>query len=301
MINYIKIFGVLLGILSLSSCVKDGETLCPEGQIKLNFYAEKFQNKSQNPLDDKEEVFADRIGHIRYYLYKDGKLIEDKVYDKFTNGDHFSLTYQNLDYGKYEAVVVANSKKTSLTGDPVKSANLLLTYPGYANTEDFFTAVFPFTVNSTESKEYEVGLLRAHGVVRYTFVNMPADLSDVEVAVKNVRNEKWVTGDYADICEANHKYATLQVVTRQSIADTQGFVLGTFPTPTNEKSQYYMSLYRQGEENSYYSTMITDTLSIPRNQLVDIIATFNDGNVGFEVQLDNEWDGSVLGGIGEVK
>lgn len=300
MIQNIKIITLFLCMTALTGCIKDGEIPCPEGTIQIHFFAEKFQNKSQNPLDEREEKFCDRIGHIRYYLYKNGELQEKRIVENFSDVESncYSLKYTGLEYGDYELVIVSNCTKEALSGDPVKASNLLLTYPGGPNTEDFFTAVFPFTVNSNESKEYEVGLLRAQGVVRYTFANMPSNITGVGIRLTNVGNEKWITGDYSNMCEATHHYTTLQ--TRQ--ASNYGYVIGTFPTIPAERSAYYLSLYRDGSDTPYTTQMIVDTLSVIRNQLIDITTSFGEGGeITYEITLDNEWDGSILGGEVEVQ
>jgi len=302
MINYFKTIVMFLGVISLTGCIKDGMEECPpEPKIVLEFYAEKFQNKSQNALDDREEKFCDRIKHVRYYLYKDNKLIEDRIVDKFesTVGNCFTLEFNDLAQGQYQMVVIGNSTRNALTGDPVNPANLVITYPGSNDTEDFFTATFPFTVTN-ESKKYEIGLYRAHGVIRYHFINMPDDLAGVQVRMSNVGSEKWVTSDYKNVVDATHRFTFTQSATRADIEDN-ALVIGTFPTPQNEFSEYHINLYREGEDNPYLSRMIADTLGVIRNQLIDIVTTFNDGNVGFEIYMDNEWDGSLWGGIGEVK
>ena len=299
MINYMNKIVALFFVLLLTGCIKDGEELCPpEPKVKLHFFAEKFRNASQNPLDDREDIFCDRVTHLRYFLYKDNQLIENKVIDnlKDKSSNCFSLSYDNLAYGNYKMVVVANAVNTLLEGDQSNADNLYIAYPGFSNTEDYFTAVFPFTVNSDEAKEYEVGLLRAHGVIRYTFDNLPSDITGVEVVMTNVHSEKWVTGDYKKACEANHTF----IMKSGLRAETDGnFVIGTFPTPANERSAYQMNLYRNGEDAPYFSQVISDTLTVVRNQLLEIATTFNEGNVSFEVVLDSDWDGSLPGGIGE--
>lgn len=289
-------------ITLFSSCITDGETLCPEEKVTFHFFAEKFQNKSQNALDDREDRFCDRIHHVRYYLYKENNLLEERVIDKFdsSNNNCFTLEYTDLEPGNYEMVVIGNSTKTALTGDPVKPANLVITYPGAIDTEDYFTSVFPFTVRPNEVKTYEVGLSRAHGVIRYKFVNMPADIAGIGVAMKNVTGQKWVTGDYKEILEADRRYTISNVVTRQTGEDNPDYVIGTFPSPVNERSSFYLSLYRNGVDTPYLTQMVSDTLNVIRNQLIEITTTFNDGNMSFEIVLDNEWDGSIPGGIGVV-
>jgi len=296
MISNVKtIIGLLFITLILSGCVKDGLDECPDGSVKMHLYVEKFRNKSQNPLDDYENNFNDIVGHLRYYLYKDNELKEQGLIDQFTkaSGPSYILDFQDMEYGEYKMIIVANCTKTALSGDAAIADNLVLTFPGCADTEDFFTAVFPFTVNSNENSEYNVGLLRTHGVLRYTFINMPSDITDIEVVMQNVSSEKWVTGDYKNACEASQKYIIMPLAKQ---ATTEEYVIGTFPTLSGEKSAYYLQMYRNNEKVPYTRHLITDTLTVTRNQLLDIAVTFNNGELSFDIDLDSKWDGSSSGG-----
>jgi len=296
MIRNIKIIiGLFLLTLILQSCVKDGMDECPEGDVRIHLFVEKFRNKSQNPLDDYENNFNDVVGQLRYYLYKDKVLKEQGIIDNFTKAATPSYTFNlsALEYGDYNMVIVANSTKTALSGDAAIADNLVLTYPGCADTEDYFTAVFPFKVNSNEVTEYNVGLLRTHGVIRYTFNNMPSDISDIEVVMQNVSSEKWVTGDYKKVYEASQKYV---IIPLEKKAATDDYVIGTFPSLTGQKSAYYLQMYRNNEVTPYMRHLITDTLTVTRNQLLDIAVTFNRGEISFEIDLDSKWDGSSDGG-----
>lgn len=296
MTNYIKILGLLLLTVLFSGCVKDGEDPCPPaGSVKIDFFVEKFRNKSENPLDDREEDFYSRVNHLRYFIYKEGELYDHGILNNFARvvSPSYSFQFTELDYGDYNMVVVANCTKEALTGDPSNADNLLLTFPGCADTEDYFTAVFPFSVESDEQKKYEVGLLRTHGVIRYTFKNMPDHITDMEIVIKNVSQEKWVTGDYKTTYEASRQYIVVPL--DKKIANDD-YIMGTFPTLTNEKSAYYLNLYREREATPYISQMITDDIIVRRNQLLDIAVTFNDGYLSFEIDLDSDWDGSSSGG-----
>ena len=296
MANNIKIIGLLLLIVFFSGCVKDGEDPCPPaGSVKIDFFVEKFRNQSENPLDDREEDFFSRVNHLRYFIYKDDELYDQGIINNFAKATSPSYSFQftELDYGNYNMVVIANCTKDALSGDPVDASNLLLTFPGCADTEDFFTAVFPFSIESDEVKEYEVGLMRTHGVIRYTFKNMPDDITDMEIVMKNVSQEKWVTGDYMTTCEASRSYIVIPLG-KQAITDD--YIMGTFPTLTNERSTYYLNLYKERSTTPYISQMITDDLIVKRNQLLDIAVTFNDGYLSFEIDLDSDWGGSSSGG-----
>lgn len=295
MTNNIKIIGViLLSLFILSGCIKDGQEDCPDGTVRLNLYAEKFRNRSQNPLDDREPVFNNIISHLRYYLYRDDILREQGLVTNFTksSADHYAFDFTGLEYGNYKMVIVANSSKTALSGDYALADNLVITYPGALETEDFFTAVFPFTVNSSDPAEYEVGLLRTQGVIRYTFKNMPANISDIEMVMRNVCSEKWVTGDYKKTCEASRRY--IIPLLRQTT--TEDYIVGAFPNLIDQKAAYYLNIYRNRESEPYLRQLITDTLTVIRNQLLDIAVTFNNGNLDFEIDMDSKWDGSSSGG-----
>jgi len=296
MINKIKITAILLTIIIISGCVKDGLDECPEGNVRLNLFVEKFRNKSQNPLDDYEESFNERVQHLRYYLYRNGVLKQQGIVDKFEKASASSHTFdlQNLEYGSYNMVIVANCTKTALSGDIALADNLLLTYPGSIETEDFFTAVFPFEVESNNTAQYDVGLLRTQGIIRYTFNNLPAEVSDIEMVMKNVSSEKWVTGDYMNACEAARRY-TISLLKQASETDDD-YIVGTFPSLANERAAYYLNLYRNNEDTPYMTHLVTDTLTVTRNQLLDIAVTFNKGGLSFEIDLDSEWDGSSSGG-----
>lgn len=291
-----KIFGLLLLIAVFSGCVKDGEDPCPPaGSVKIDFFVEKFRNESENPLDDREEDFYNRVNHLRYFIYKNGELYDQGIINQFLKTVSPSHTFQftGLDYGSYNMVVVANCTKEALSGDPANADNLLLTYPGCTDTEDFFTATFPFEVQTDEVKEYEVGLMRTHGVIRYTFKNLPDNITDMEIVMKNVSQEKWITGDYKAACEATQRYQIIPLVKQIT---TDDYIMGTFPTLPDDKSIYYLNMYRERETTPYISQMITDDLVVRRNQLLDIAVTFNDGYLSFEIDLDSDWGGSSSGG-----
>lgn len=294
--KYTSIIAILLFIMSFPSCeIRDGVDECPEGDVRLHFYVEKFRNKSQDPLSDRESLFCDRVNHIRYYLYHEGALKEQGIVDVFNDKQigFYTFNYPNLEFGDYRIVVVANSTKTALTGDPSNPDNLVITYPGSLDTEDYFTAVYPFSVTSTAPQEHIVGLSRAHGVVRYTFKNLPEDAVAVSVMMENVGLEKWVTSDYRKTFNADRSFRMLPV-TRQS--ETEEYIMGTFPTLANGRSTFRVGLLREGEIEPYLSQMISDTLTVTRNQLLDLSVTYDNGRFRCEILMDNSWDGSNPGG-----
>ena len=294
--NINLIIGLFLIAFLSSGCVKDGLDECPSGRVNLHLYVEKFRNSSVDLVSNSEENFTDKVNHLRYYLYKDGELINQELIQNFSKATNPCQTFEftDLDYGDYNLVFIANCTKDALSGDSTIADNLVLTFPSCADTEDFFTAVHPFKVTSNDDTEYEVGLLRTHGIVRYTFNNMPDNISEIEVIVKNVNSEKWVTGTYKETCEASHKYT----ITPLGRAETDNsYIIGTFPTPEGEYSTYHLNLYRNNEASPYLERMITDTMSVVRNQLLDIAVTFeSETDLSFEIELNKDWDGSSSGG-----
>lgn len=293
-----KALGILLALFTLVGCVKEDLDPCPVGNVKMNVYAEKFQNTSENAMDNTEGRFADRIRHLRYFLYQEGKLKEKGVVSNLSavNGAFYTLNWQNLDFGDYQLVVVGNSTADALTGDESSADNLLLTYPGADLTEDYFSAVFPFKVDCDCTTEYNVGLSRVQGVVRYTFKNIPADLTDIEVGMTGITNLKHITGNYEGAGTATHHYSVVPV---GAVTDPH-FSIGTFPTLPDKKAVFSMKLYRNHETTPYYDQVVTDTLQIRRNQLLDIVTTFSDGKISFEVKMDASWNGSTSGGEADV-
>lgn len=310
MIGKIKIIGLLFLAMLAYSCVEDGEDPCPPepvpaittGDARLNLYVERFQNPSQDPLNDVEPNFSERITHLRYFLYSnatqtregDYSLVDEKIITtvQSNNQDFYPLEFNELPAGDYKLVIVGNCIKTILQGDKINADNLYLIFPGCADTEDFFSTTYSFTVNPDEVKTAKVGLLRMHGVVRYAFNNLPEDVTHVEVIMENVSNEKWITGDYKEACKANLRYAMIPV----SRANSEDYVMGSFPTLTDGRSTLHVNLYKTDGDDIYLTHMVSDELTVVRNQLLDVTLNYNKGDITFEVTLDNKWDGSSSGG-----
>jgi hypothetical protein len=302
--TYTSLSALALIVLLATSCIRQGEDPCPTGAARLHLYVEKFRNRSQDPLSDREPVFSARVGHLRYYLYHEEELRHpERIVDLFPDETSpcYDIDLTGLDYGDYRIVIVANSTRAALGGDPVSAHNLVITYPGVADTEDFFTAVFDFRVSEEAVRDYEIGLLRTQGVVRYTFRNMPQDVSAFEIVMENVATQKWVTGDYMLPYQALRRYDLVVPLTRQSAAgDTEAYVIGTFPTLADEHTTYTLRLYAGGEQTPFRTQRIVDNLRVERNQLLDITTIFNQGDISFLINVDSDWDGSTPGGGSEL-
>lgn len=290
----------VIGILFiLSSCIKEDLDPCPLSKVKVNVYAEKFQNPSENAMDNVEGNIKDRIGHLRYYLYQGGKMKKKGIVSDWAavNGAFYTLTWEGLDWGDYQLVLVCNSTKNALSGDDNFVDNLLLTYPGCDLTEDYFATVFSFTVDCDCELEFNTALSRVQSIVRYTFKNVPSDLTDIEVEMSRLTARKYITGDYEGEGNAIKKY-TIIPARAESVP---GFVIGTFPTLTDTRALLNMRFYRNHEVGPYYEKLVTDTLRVKRNQLLDIVTTFSDGKIDFEIRLDGSWDGFTPGGDTEIE
>lgn len=294
-----KIIGILLALFALAGCVKENLAPCPVGNVRVNVYAEKFRNVSENALDNVETRFTDRIQHLRYFLYREGKLKEKGIVSDWSavNSAFYTLSWQNLDFGDYRLVLVCNSTAKAMTGDELSADNLLVTYPGADLTEDYFSAVFPFQVDCDCNSEYNVGLSRMQGIVRYSFKNIPSDLTDIEIGMKGTASRKYITGDYEGDGNASYKYSVVPV---RAVADPN-FSMALFPTLPDKKAVFSMKLYRNHEATPYYDRMVTDTLRIRRNQLLDIATNFSNGEISFEILMDSSWDGSVPGGDTDIE
>lgn len=292
------ILGIIVALFTLAGCIKEDLDPCPAGNVRMNIYAEKFQNISEDPMLSTETDFKGRMSHLRYFLYQGDVLKDQGIVRDFSgvNGAFYTLSWQNLDFGDYRLVLVGNSTANAMTGDGSVADNLLLTYPGADLTEDYFSAVFPFTVDCNCTTDFNVGLSRMQGVVRYTFKNVPADLTDIEIGMTGVTAQKHITGDYEGAGNATHRHTILPV---RAVAGPD-FSIGIFPTLPDKKAVFSMKLYRNHEPEPYYDRMVTDTLRIRRNQLLEIGTTFSDGEVFFEIKMDASWDGSTPGGDTEI-
>lgn len=295
-----KVLGILLALFTLAGCIKEDLDPCPVGNVKINVYAEKFQNPSEEPMASTESDFKGRISHLRYFLYKGKELKEEGIVTDFSrvNGAFYTFDRFGLDFGDYTLVLVGNSTQTALSGNPSKMDNLLITYPGPDLTKDYFSAVFPFTVDCDCTTEFNVGMSRMHGVVRYIFENMPEDVTAIEVTMKNVGVKKWIHGDYAEKTDIVKTYVP---ATLQSRAAKQQWVMGTFPTAAGEKSVYSVKVYRQHSSLPFYEGVVSEQLEVKRNQLLDIKAVFNDGTLRFDISIDHTWDGTSDGGDTEIE
>lgn len=294
-----KITVFLLSILFLASCINEDLDPCPpeQGNIKVNLYVEQFQNKSDDPLASREAAFNQRLHYLCYYLYKGDTLVQHRIVDDLTPNTPpaYVFEWNNLDFGDYTLVAIGNCGAEGIlegSGDP--RTNLILHYPGADTTDDFFSCIFPFRVDCNCTEELDAGLQRAHGVLRSRFVNLPANVTAIEVSLDGVSARKTVCGDYdGDPITVSKRY-TVEPAVR---ANTPDYVLGTFPTQPGGQSVYHVRLYTAGSSTPVFDQDITGDIQIRRNQLVEIATTFaKDGTFTFEIILDKDWEGTIIGG-----
>lgn len=293
-----KITICLLLFLSLACCIDEDLAPCPpeRGNVKIDLYVEKFQNKSANPLASRESHFNERIHYLCYYLYKGDSLMQYTLVEDLaaSTGPACSLAWDHLDFGDYTLVAVGNCGARGVlagSGDP--RTNLVLHYPGSDTTDDFFFASFPFRIDCDCTEELETGLLRAHGVLRSRFVNLPPQVTAVEISLDGLSGRKTVCGEYdGDPITVSKRYPVGSVA-----PESADYLLGTFPTQPGRQSVYHVKLYTAGSDTPIFDQDITRTLQMIRNQLVEITVTFApDGTFTFDVILNKDWEGSINGG-----
>ncbi|MCC8172450.1 MAG: hypothetical protein LIP00_11865 [Parabacteroides sp.] len=303
----IKIITFLLSLLSLGACINETLDPCPPepgnppetGHVKIDLYVEKFRNASDDPLASREAAFNLRLQDICYYLYQGDRLIGQGVVNDLSaySAPAYVFDFSSLAWGDYTLVAMSNCQAAGvLTGTGADRNEFMLHYPGADSTADFFTCVFPFTVNCNCEQTFEAALQRAHGVVRSRFVNLPGNITAAEVTLDRVYGQKTVCGDYGgDPIEATRHFR-ITPVTRAAAPD---YVTGTFSTVAGQHSTYRLRLYAGDSAEPVFDRAIPDTLQIERNQLTEITTTFHtdaqEHIVSFEVTFDTGWDGTTEG------
>lgn len=294
----------MLALLAFSACdIRLGEDPCPDVNIKL--FAEVFQNpEMEDPLHQTETNFYSRIGHLEYLLYKDGVLADRGKSDVSGTGPSHLLPLIGLPYGEYTLIIIGNCKKNKLEGTAEDHHSMKLRYPGWRNTEDFFYRLFKFTVDSEENLEFDLGLYRAHGFVRVSFVHMPEFINKFHIRIGNVTLVREI--GKRTFVTRHDETVSFDINSSANLAD-DGFIVGTFPSMKKESTlqpegtPIYIDLFHDGDPNTPYYTACAGTdLEIVRNHLLDLRMVFNDGNTSFEVSLDTDWDGTLFPGGGGI-
>ena len=246
-----------------------------------------------------EVSFNTRIKDIHYFLFKDNALAEEGRIPDCTTYVASPYTFQRkgLAFGDYCLALVSNCSAYVGGNAPT---DLFFTYAGVENKEDYFAVCFPFRVDCDCQSEYNAYMERAHGVIRYTFSDIPEDLTGIEMTMTNLGNKKVIDGDYSGQMEVT-KFIPIEKLMRAANEDEDiSVVLGTFPTTVGMRSVYRLSLYRNGETEPSYNETVTDTLTIRRNQLLDISTRFTGDIPSFEIRVNTTWDGTNSGGETDI-
>lgn len=289
-----------VSILLYTGCIHETLDECPVGDVKIKVYVEKFQAVTHNYRTDMEDLFNTRIKDIHYFLFKERALIEEGRIEDFSlySGPYYTFERKGLEFGDYCLALVSNCSAYVGGSTP---AELFFTYAGVDNKEDYFAVCFPFTVECDCQSEYNVYMERVHGVIRYIFSNVPEYLSEIEMTMTNVGNKKTIDGDYSGQIAVTKRLPMKQLTQATNANEDITVVLGTFPTVTGLRSAYQLRLYKNGEEEPWYNETVTDTLTVRRNQPLDIFTRFTGDIPSFEVLVNTAWDGSASGGITDIE
>lgn len=285
--------------LSLTACVKETLDSCPEGNVRINLYAEKFQTNSSGAIEDSEEVFNKRIRYLHCILFKDNTYVLDTVIPDLSGveGAFYTLFFPSLDFGNYQLVTIGNCSPDAMSGDLHIPGGLTLMYLGADQTEDLFASALNFTVDCDCVQEFETKLRRLLGVVRCKITNLPDNVAEAEVIIHDVNSKLGKGGLYNTNTDVSRRVP----VERLNRANTKDLdiILGTFPTSAQHPASYELKFYTSGN-TVMFDQVMTNDVYILRNQLVELVTDFSDGTPRFEVIVDGKWEDYVNGGEVEI-
>ena len=291
-----------LCLLSATSCIEEKLDPCPPqgGSVTVALRVEKFQARPSYRPSDFEQEFGKRIHSLDYLLYAGGQLVgQGRADDLHTaSGGDYLFRIDTLPFGTYRLAFVANVTPRMMTGTMDAPEARYIVYQGEKNGDDHFRADVPFEVTCPCRNEFEAVLQRVHGITRFRFENIPARIASVEVVLDNVGQRMPLCGEPDLACEVSKRIPAAQLRTRPA----GSFTLGTFCTLPGVRTSWRLRLY--GEDDApLYDRVVTDTLRIECNQLIDLTARFEEGDfrgeIEFSVDVDTTWDGANEGG-GEI-
>ena len=289
-----KILLISLSLLVMfTACdIKEDRDDCPGGETRIQVYVEKFQHEEGRSIPENSEAqFNTRIHSIYYYLYKGDDLQEQGVLDATDiSAQTYTFTYPSLSYGDYTLVLLGNTENNM----PSRSIpEMDLVYPGYAVTEDYFRDSFDFTVSDPDGHAYVTQLQRVQGVVRFTFLNMPAHITGIDVSLDELSSHSFRDGSYTDEYTFSRYLPQSDLVRDEN--NVVSFSVLTFPTLEDERTSWRVKLYRDGSEQPYFDRVVLTDLQALRNQLLDLVMDFGElgdgGSFRYYVNLDGLWDG----------
>lgn len=296
--NLFYIAVAVLGMFGAASCIEESLDACPPegGGVTVRIYAEKFQARAPYAPEELEGSFNARIHSLGYLLYAGDRLIEQGTLDGVaaTADSAYVFRHDTLPFGRYRLALLANTEARMTAGTSDAPEKLFVVYQGEEAGDDHFTQVLPFEVMCPYRNEFTAVLQRVHGVARFRFDRLPAHTQAVEVSLDHVASRTPLTGDGDTPREVVKRVEASALETRAGGA----FTLGTFATVPGSRSTWRVRLYGTDPATPFYDRVVTDTLRIERNQLLDLVAEFDEGSGDFDfsVDLDTRWDGSVEGG-----
>lgn len=293
-LSYIPL--ALFCLLAGASCIEEELDACPPegGRVAVTLRVEKFRTRPPYRPSDMEEDFAARIHSLDYLLYADGRLIEQgRLGDvQAAEGDSYVFRHDALPFGAYRLAFAANTSANMMTGKTDAPEVYYIVYQEERGGADHFRADLPFEVTCPCSNEFETVLQRVHGVTRFRFENLPDQISWVEVSLDNVGERMPLCGDPDKACVVTRRVGAADLETRAEGA----FALGTFCTLPKTRTSWRLKLYGQDAGTPLYDRLVTDTLRIECNQLIELKARFKEGDftgeIDFSVDVDTSWDGS---------
>lgn len=281
----------LLSLFFQTGCWNENLSDCWKTDVAIHIYAEKFQ---ANRTDQLEDVLSTRIRTIRYFLYRDGELMEHGLIDKpeEMSGPFYTFKRNILPFGDYQLALFANAEGSAvLYGDTSRIESLMIVHPGANKGEDYFSTLYSFTVDCDCGFESDVVLYRSHGVTLYEFENLPDNITEIEVGINKVGAKLSADTTACEEAEVSYRVA----VNKKKRIEKFSFVVGTFPTLDQYKSSLNLKMYMENDPNTVvYDRLITDTVTIRRNNLLKVVSTFSEegilGNVVFGISINPLWD-----------
>lgn len=285
------------------SCIEEKLNACPPegGSVEIRLRVEKFQARTPYTPDELEADFGARVHSLCYLLYADGRFIEQgELSDTRAAGaDTYVFRHDPLPFGQYRLAFAANTSARALAGKPDAPELCYIPYRDDGSNDDYFRSDLWFEVACPIRNQFDAVLQRVHGVTRFRMENIPADIVAAEVTLDNVGQLMPLCGDPEVTCEVTERIPVADN-TRAACSCT----LGTFCTPPHVRTSWRLKLYGRDGGAPVYDRVVTDTLRIECNQLIDLKARFKDadftGDIEFTVDIDTTWDGSNDGGGGDV-
>lgn len=298
-------FTVILSLfLALAGCIEEELDKCLEGNVRVKIYAEKFQTNSPDATIDCEDTFNSRIQTLHCMLYKDSAFVMDTAITDVsaTRGPFFEFTIPNLEFGDYHMVIIANCSPAAMRGDFRRRDGLSLLYIVGDKTDDLFGGTVDFTVDCDCTLEQATKLRRLLGVVRCRVHNVPENVTEAEITLHGVCSSLGKGGIYGDNIDVTRRVPIQELQDLSRAANSRGteVTLGVFPPVTDQFAAFRLKLLSGTSDVPYFDKLVSSNVKIERNQLVELISDFSDGNFNFEIKLDSKWGDYVNGGGAEA-